>query len=102
VPKKSEPAEDAGSWFDEEAVTHAASSTFSENEQQIICCGARFRRGGEDRSIVLLEEQQPAGDVFGIAQLPFYSEVGAQKGCAQLGNEFLDRICLGAEGILTA
>jgi hypothetical protein len=80
--------------FDEEAVTHAASFTFSENEQQIICCGARFRRGGEDRPIVLLEEQQPAGDVFGIAQLPLYSEVSAQKGCAQLGNEFLGRICL--------
>jgi hypothetical protein len=64
--KKSEPAEDAGSWFDEKAVTHAASSTFSENEQQIICCGACFRRG----SIVLLEEQQPAGDVFRIPQLP--------------------------------
>jgi hypothetical protein len=94
VPKKSEPAEDAGSWFDEEAVTHAASSTFSENEQQIICCGARFRRGGEDGSIVLLEEQQPAGDV--------YSEVSAQKGCAQLGNEFLGRICLRADAIPTA
>jgi hypothetical protein len=74
---------------------------FSENEQQILCCGARFRRGGEHRSIVLLEEQQPAGDVFGVAQLPLYSEGSAQKGCAQLGNEFLDRICLGAEAIPT-
>src|SRR5258708_656849 len=61
----------------------------------------RVRGGGENRAGVVLQNFQPVGDIGGVifAGLQRQFKIGAQKSCAQFGDQFFLCIGVAAEAV---
>src|SRR5208282_2798176 len=55
--------------------------------------------GSEDRTVIVLQNFQPIGDIGGVVFTWFKCEVkvGTDEGRSEFGHEFFDRVAFGAE-----
>jgi hypothetical protein len=52
---------------------------FARERAKKVCCLGGFACGGEDCSVILLEERNSGGNVLGVAQFAGDPEVGTEK-----------------------